>query len=42
VLVLEAMKMEQPIIAHKSGTITSISAEVGLPVGAGTALLEIS
>ena len=42
VLVLEAMKMEQPIIAHKSGTITSISAEVGVTVGAGTALLEIS
>jgi acetyl-CoA/propionyl-CoA carboxylase biotin carboxyl carrier protein len=42
VLVLEAMKMEQPIIAHKSGTIASISAEVGVTVGAGTALLEIS
>lgn len=42
VLVLEAMKMEQPILAHKSGTIASISAEVGATVGAGTALLEIS
>ena len=42
VLVLEAMKMEQPIMAHKSGTVVSISAEVGATVGAGTALLEIS
>lgn len=42
VLVLEAMKMEQPIVAHKSGTISSISTEVGATVGAGTALLEIS
>jgi acetyl-CoA/propionyl-CoA carboxylase biotin carboxyl carrier protein len=42
VLVLEAMKMEQPIMAHKSGTIASISAEVGTTVAAGTALLEIS
>lgn len=41
VLVLEAMKMEQPMNAHKSGTIKSISAEVGVTVPAGTVLLEI-
>jgi acetyl-CoA/propionyl-CoA carboxylase biotin carboxyl carrier protein len=42
VLVLEAMKMEQPIMAHKSGTVASISAEVGSTVASGAALLEIS
>ncbi|MEN9752593.1 MAG: hypothetical protein RL670_284, partial [Actinomycetota bacterium] len=41
VLVLEAMKMEQPMNAHKSGTIKSISAAVGETVPAGTVLLEI-
>ena len=41
IVVLEAMKMEQPIKAHKAGTITKISAEVGTTVPAGTLLLEI-
>ncbi len=41
VIVLEAMKMEQPIKAHKAGTITKISAEVGSTIPAGTVLLEI-
>ncbi|MFL6116579.1 MAG: biotin/lipoyl-containing protein, partial [Catenulispora sp.] len=41
VVVLEAMKMEQPINAHKAGTVTSITAEVGATVTAGTVLCEI-
>ena len=41
VIVLEAMKMEQPIKAHKAGTIGKISAEVGTTIPAGTLLLEI-
>ncbi|MFM2321072.1 MAG: hypothetical protein RL612_219 [Actinomycetota bacterium] len=41
VIVLEAMKMEQPMNAHKSGTVKSISAGVGVTVPAGTVLLEI-
>ncbi|NUP46236.1 MAG: biotin/lipoyl-binding protein [Catenulispora sp.] len=41
VIVLEAMKMEQPINAHKAGTVTSITAEVGTTVTAGTVLCEI-
>ena len=41
VIVLEAMKMEQPIKAHKAGTVTKISAEVGSTIPAGTVLLEI-
>jgi acetyl-CoA/propionyl-CoA carboxylase biotin carboxyl carrier protein len=39
--VLEAMKMEQPMNAHKAGTIKSISAVVGETVPAGTVLLEL-
>ena len=41
VVVLEAMKMEQPMNAHKGGVVKSISAEVGVTVPAGTVLLEL-
>jgi acetyl-CoA/propionyl-CoA carboxylase biotin carboxyl carrier protein len=41
VIVLEAMKMEQPMNAHKAGTVKSISAVVGETVPAGTVLLEL-
>lgn len=41
ILVLEAMKMEQPITAHKAGTITELSAEPGATVNAGAALATI-
>jgi acetyl-CoA/propionyl-CoA carboxylase, biotin carboxylase, biotin carboxyl carrier protein len=41
VVVLEAMKMEQPLTAHKAGTVTSLTAEVGAPVASGTVLCEI-
>ncbi|WP_029210739.1 acetyl/propionyl/methylcrotonyl-CoA carboxylase subunit alpha [Arsenicicoccus bolidensis] len=41
VLVLEAMKMEQPINAHKAGTIAGISAAVGETVSNGAVLMEI-
>ena len=41
VLVLEAMKMEQPIAAHKDGTIASLDAAVGATVSAGHRLLAI-
>ena len=39
---LEAMKMEQPINAHKAGTITGLTAEVGVTVTSGAVLCEIS
>ena len=42
VVVLEAMKMEQPIAAHKDGTISDISVEVGATVASGTVLLNIT
>jgi len=41
VVVLEAMKMEQPINAHKAGTVTGLSAEVGLTVTNGAVIAEI-
>lgn len=41
VVVLEAMKMEQPLTAHKDGTIARIDANVGATVSAGHALLAI-
>ena len=42
VLVLEAMKMEQPINAHRSGTITNLDAVPGTTVSSGTVLCEIA
>ncbi len=42
IVVLEAMKMEQPLTAHKSGKITALNAEVGTTVPAGTVLCEIT
>jgi acetyl-CoA/propionyl-CoA carboxylase biotin carboxyl carrier protein len=41
VVVLEAMKMEQPINAHKAGTVTGLAAEVGATVASGGVLCEI-
>ncbi|MEP7021806.1 MAG: biotin/lipoyl-containing protein, partial [Pseudonocardiales bacterium] len=41
VVVLEAMKMEQPLNAHKAGTITALNAEVGAVVTSGSPICEI-
>ncbi len=41
VLVLEAMKMEQPINAHKTGVVNSVKAAVGETVTSGAVLVEI-
>lgn len=41
VLVLEAMKMEQPIAAHKDGVIANLNATVGSTVSSGHLLLNI-
>ncbi len=40
-LVLEAMKMENPVKAHKSGTVTGLSVETGAQVNKSVALLDI-
>jgi len=41
IVVLEAMKMEQPLKAHKAGTITGLTAEVGATVTNGAVICEI-
>jgi acetyl-CoA/propionyl-CoA carboxylase biotin carboxyl carrier protein len=41
VVVLEAMKMEQPLTAHKSGIVTSLAAEIGVTVTAGALICEL-
>jgi acetyl-CoA/propionyl-CoA carboxylase, biotin carboxylase, biotin carboxyl carrier protein len=41
VVVLEAMKMENPVTAHKAGTITGMSAAQGSSVSQGTVICEI-
>jgi len=41
VVVLEAMKMEQPLSAHKSGTVTGLAASVGDVVTSGAVICEI-
>ena len=41
VLVLEAMKMENPVKAHKAGKVTGLKAEEGSTVKKGDVLLEI-
>ncbi|GAA2993508.1 acetyl/propionyl/methylcrotonyl-CoA carboxylase subunit alpha [Streptosporangium longisporum] len=41
VVVLEAMKMEQPIAAHRAGTVTGLAAQVGQTVTSGAVICEI-
>ena len=41
IVVLEAMKMEQPLTAHKAGTVTGLNAEVGAVVTSGSVICEI-
>ena len=40
-LVLEAMKMENPVKAHKTGTVTGLAVEAGAATTKGSVLLEI-
>ena len=41
VVVIEAMKMEQPLKAHKAGTVTGLQAEVGQTVSNGAVICEV-
>ncbi|BCB79958.1 hypothetical protein Pflav_063680 [Phytohabitans flavus] len=41
IVVLEAMKMEQPLNAHKAGTVTGLTAQVGDVVTAGATICEL-
>jgi acetyl-CoA/propionyl-CoA carboxylase biotin carboxyl carrier protein len=42
VAVVEAMKMENPITAHRDGVITSVAVEVGGTVTAGAVIADIA
>ncbi|MFC5957373.1 acetyl-CoA carboxylase biotin carboxyl carrier protein subunit, partial [Streptomyces pratens] len=39
--VLEAMKMEQPLNAHRSGTVKGLNTQVGASVTSGASICEI-
>ncbi|WJD99334.1 acetyl/propionyl/methylcrotonyl-CoA carboxylase subunit alpha [Streptomyces antimycoticus] len=41
IVVLEAMKMEQPLNAHRAGTVKSLNANVGASVSAGAVICEL-
>jgi acetyl-CoA/propionyl-CoA carboxylase, biotin carboxylase, biotin carboxyl carrier protein len=41
IVVIEAMKMEQPLKAHKAGTVSSLQAEVGQSVTNGAVICEL-
>jgi acetyl-CoA/propionyl-CoA carboxylase, biotin carboxylase, biotin carboxyl carrier protein len=42
IVVLEAMKMEQPLTAHKAGTVSGLAATVGATVTSGAVICEIA
>ncbi len=42
IVVLEAMKMEQPLLAHRAGTVTGLLATAGAGVTAGAAICDIA
>ena len=42
VAVLEAMKMEKPLLAPRAGTVTSLAIAQGDPVTAGTRIAHIA
>ncbi|MBZ2196515.1 acetyl/propionyl/methylcrotonyl-CoA carboxylase subunit alpha [Occultella gossypii] len=41
VVVLEAMKMEQPLVAHRAGRVHGLTAAVGQTIGSGTVICQI-
>ncbi|MCU1641943.1 MAG: bccA [Nocardia sp.] len=41
IAVIEAMKMEQPITAHKAGTVVGLITEIGQSIGTGAVLCRI-
>ena len=41
VVVLEAMKMEQPLTAHKDGTVAELAVQVGQTVSAGAVICQL-
>ncbi|GAA2034875.1 biotin carboxylase N-terminal domain-containing protein [Pseudokineococcus marinus] len=41
VVVLEAMKMEQPLVAHRAGVVKGLQAEVGQSIASGAVVCEV-
>jgi acetyl-CoA/propionyl-CoA carboxylase biotin carboxyl carrier protein len=41
IVVLEAMKMEQPLTAHKDGTVTGLAVQVGQTVPSGEVICQL-
>jgi acetyl-CoA/propionyl-CoA carboxylase biotin carboxyl carrier protein len=41
IVVLEAMKMEQPLTAHKDGTVSGLTVQVGQTVSAGAVICQL-
>jgi acetyl-CoA/propionyl-CoA carboxylase biotin carboxyl carrier protein len=41
IVVLEAMKMEQPLSAHRAGIIANLNANIGETVSSGSTLCDI-
>ncbi|MFZ2528301.1 MAG: biotin/lipoyl-containing protein, partial [Rhodococcus sp. (in: high G+C Gram-positive bacteria)] len=41
IAVLEAMKMENPVTAHKAGVVTGLAVEPGAAITQGTVLAEL-
>jgi acetyl-CoA/propionyl-CoA carboxylase biotin carboxyl carrier protein len=42
VVVVEAMKMEQPLHAHRAGTVRGLTLETGAVIAAGTVICTIA
>jgi acetyl-CoA/propionyl-CoA carboxylase biotin carboxyl carrier protein len=42
IVVLEAMKMEQPLTAHKDGVVTGLAVEVGQTVASGHIICRLA
>ena len=42
IVVLEAMKMEQPLVAHRAGLVRGLVLDVGASVSAGTLICDIA
>ena len=41
IVVLEAMKMEQPLTAHRDGTVAGLAVKVGQTVSAGAVICQL-
>lgn len=41
IVVLEAMKMEQPLTAHRDGVVSGLSAAAGQTVSSGAVICEV-